>query len=147
MEEILDSIQEQGSTNKSKSTWKDTPNEYSSSMPVSQSEESYNYGESEVMQSVSDKKSAKRGRKRNIKAQDKKSNEGDELDEDFENSRGVNNENSAEVNYRIRRCLVPLWIWKNFGHWKKIQQNILCKKLCLWTYCEINLLIFCIFPI
>lgn len=75
MEEVLDSMQEQGSTHKSKSTSKYTPNEYSSSLPVSQSEDSYNIAESEVNQSVSDKKSEKRGRKRNIKAQDKHSSD------------------------------------------------------------------------
>lgn len=75
MEEILDSMQEQGSTHKSKSTSKYTPNEYSSSLPISQSEDSYNIVESEAIQSSSDKKSAKRGRKRNIKAQDKDSSD------------------------------------------------------------------------
>ena len=48
--------------------------------------------------------------------------------------------------YRIRGCQVPLclvslWIWKNLGLWKKFQQKILCKKLCLWTYYELDLLI------
>ena len=47
--------------------------------------------------------------------------------------------------YHIRRCPVPLWIWKNLGLWKKIQQKFFCKKLCLWTYCKLNLLIFCLF--
>ena len=51
---------------------------------------------------------------------------------------------------RHRRCPVPplsspLWIWKNLGFWKKFQQKIFCKKLCLWTYCELDLLIFVCF--
>ena len=44
-------------------------------------------------------------------------------------------------------CLVPLWNWENLGLWKKFQQKILCKKLYLWTYCELDLLILFVFPI
>ena len=35
-------------------------------------------------------------------------------------------------------CLVPLWIWKNLGLWKKFQQKIY-EKICLRTYLELNL--------
>ena len=42
-------------------------------------------------------------------------------------------------------CLVPLWNWENLGLWKNFQQKFLCNKLCLWTYCELDLLIFVCF--
>ena len=42
-------------------------------------------------------------------------------------------------------CLVPLWIWKNLGLLENFQQNNFCKKLCLWTYCEQDFLIFVCF--
>ena len=38
-----------------------------------------------------------------------------------------------------------LSIWKNLGLWKNFQQKILCKKLHLQTYCELDFLIFVCF--
>ena len=42
-------------------------------------------------------------------------------------------------------CLVPLWNWKNLCLWKNFQQIFFGKKLCLWTLCELDLLIFVCF--
>ena len=43
------------------------------------------------------------------------------------------------IPYSTLSC--PLWIWKNLGY-ENFSKLILCKKLCLWTYCELDLLIF-----
>ena len=52
--------------------------------------------------------------------------------------------------YHIRCCPVlplssPPLNLENLGLWKKFQQKILYKKLRLWTYCELDLLIFVCF--
>ena len=47
--------------------------------------------------------------------------------------------------YRIRRCPVPPVNLEESRSLKKISTKILCKKLCLWTYCELDLLIFVCF--
>lgn len=71
MEDSLDSHHEQGSTVKSRSTGKEMPNDFTSSRFASQSEEDFSYSHSEMSHSLPDKKSNARGRKRNIKAEDK----------------------------------------------------------------------------
>lgn len=74
MEDSLDSHHEQGSTLKSRSTAKEMPNDFTSSRFASQSEEDFLYNHSEMSHSQPDGKSNARGRKRNIKAEDKNEN-------------------------------------------------------------------------
>ena len=47
------------------------------------------------------------------------------------------------LKYRIRSCLVSLWIWKNLCLWKFCLTKILCQKLLLRTYNELYLFILC----
>ena len=55
------------------------------------------------------------------------------------------------LDYRIRLCPVlplsspSLWIWENLGNWTFCLTKILCKKLYLRTYCELDLHIFIVF--
>lgn len=74
MEDSLDSHHEQGSTLKSRSTAKEMPNDFTSSRFASQSEEDFSYNHSEMSHSLPDGKLKARGRKRNIKAEDKNEN-------------------------------------------------------------------------
>jgi len=73
MDDILDSHNEQGDTYKSKSTTKDHNELSASSRFISHDEDDFDNLNSEISQSVSDKKSSTRGRRRNIKAQNKSS--------------------------------------------------------------------------